>query len=801
MTGLSTEEAKKRILQYGPNTLAKKKRFFLLIEFITSFFSPLIIVLLAAGIIAAAFGQIRDFAVILGIILLSGIVTFVQHFRAQHAAEKLKQKVQLTATVIRDNITREIPFSDVTVGDLVVLSAGDIVPADCEFIEGRDLLIDESLLTGESFPVEKSEKKKELFLGTHVQTGEATAKVVNIGQQTRFGKLSKELLTAKPATSFDKSIDSFSRLVVQAVLIMTVFVFLINAILHHGILESLLFALSLAVGLTPELLPVILTINLSRGAMRMEQKDVVVKFLPSIQNFGAMNVLCADKTGTLTENIITLNSYVNIKNNQDNDVLMYGLLTGKFQSGYKNPLDKAVLKHAQNISLQNYKKIDELPFDFERKALSIIVEKKDDKKRLLVLKGAGFSVINKLKHTDKGKQEIKSLFEKLSSQGLRVIIVAIKEIEKKPEYSFKDENDLHFVGFLTFSDPVKHTVKPTIRELENAGISIKILTGDNEFVTKTVCKEVGIPVDEVVLGHELEKMGTQELFEKTKNATIFARLNPQQKELVVTTLRKQGNVVGFIGDGINDAPPLKASDIGISVNTGSDIAKDTADVILMKYSLHVLLQGVIEGRKTYANILKYIMMEISSNMGNMITIAISSIFLPFLPLLPSQILLNNFLYDFSQLTLASDNVDSNFVIKPQKWDIKFIRTFMAAFSPISSLFDFVTFFVLLYVLHVATGVFRTGWFLESLISQVLIIFAIRTRKLPFFKSKPSILLVVTSLLVILVGVFLTQTNLGQEFSFVRLPAGFFVLLVFIIVAYFVMVETVKYFFYKLQKNV
>lgn len=814
--GLSEKEASARIKEYGLNTLVQRNPFAFILQFLAMFFSPLIILLLVASVISAIAGESKDFFIIVSIVLVSGTVTFYQHYKSEHEAEKLKQKVLLNATVIREGRKREVPFSHVTIGDILLLSVGDIIPADAKLLECKELSVDESSLSGESFPAEKTvnvshehaptKPQDTVYMGTHIVAGDATAIVTTIGKDTQFGTLSKEILVAKPQTSFDKDINEFVFLVIRFVLLLTISVFIINAVIHKEFLQSFLFALALAVGLAPELMPVILTINLSQGALRMEKKEVIVKYLPSIQNLGSMNILCTDKTGTITENKITLNDYQDNLGKENKDILLYGLLTSLYQAGFKNPLDESLLLHKEGISLDNFRKVDELPFDFERRALSVVVENIKEHKLLLITKGAPEELfLHMIATVTQGKivklsteshNALKKRYQLLSSQGLRVIAVCYRDIEKKAAYSMSDEKNLIFMGFITFLDPIKKSVIGTLNKLHAQGISVKILTGDNEIVTKRICLEAGIVVDEIITGDDLRKMTEQTLVEKVISVNAFARLTPQQKAHIIEVLKKEGNVVGYLGDGINDAPPLKMADVGITVNNGSDIAKDVADIVLMRKSLAVLQEGVLLGRKTHANILKYILMEISSNFGNMLTVAGASFFLPFLPMLPVQILLNNFLYDISQISISSDNVDPDTIQLPGKWDKNFIKRFTLVFGPISSLFDFLTFFILLYILHSSPAAFRTGWFIESLVTQTLVIFLIRTNKIPFIKSKPSKLVVIGSFFVIIVGFLLTILPTASYFEFIRLPLIFFPLLAIIVFLYCVIVETTKAWFYR-----
>lgn len=817
VSGLSEKEAENRLKKVGPNQLIEKVHFTVIKLLWESFFSPLVLLLLVASFISSVLGDFKDFIIIFSIVLLSGSITFYQHFKANNAAEKLKKKVQLDATVVRDGIRRDISFEKIVPGDVLFLSAGDIIPADGRVIEEKDLTIDESTLTGEAFPAQKSvkffqEKVHTLsnltniaFAGTHTLTGEAKIIIFATGRQTQLGQLSREIVKAKPKTDFDIGVENLSLLMIKLILILCFFVFGINAFLHHEILTSFTFAVALAVGLTPELMPVILTINLSRGALRMEKKEVIVKYLPAIQNLGSMDILCTDKTGTLTESAITLTDYQNISGDKSENVLLAGILDSTLKSGVKEPLDQAILRHEHNISLAEYKKIDEIPFDFNRKRASVIVQ--DNKKQiLLITKGAPQKMLplcttytkglkkNMLTHGQ--REKIERMIQSLNKQGYRVLIVASKKVNKQDSYEMVDENHLTYLGILIFQDVVKTTVNRTINELKQLGISIKILTGDNELVTQKVCSDVHIQNLGTLLGDEIDGMNNQQLEDASEKITIFARLTPEQKSRIIEALKRKNHVVGYLGDGVNDAPPLKASDVGISVNNGSDIARDVADIVLMRKSLSILQQGVQEGRKTHANIFKYIFMSLSSNFGNMMSVAIASIFLPFLPMLPIQILLIDFLYDFSQITTPMDTVDLELVTQPQQWNLGFIKRFTFVFGPISSVFDICTFLGLLFLFHSSPLIFRTGWFLESVITQTLIIFAIRTRRVPFFRSLPSIPITVSAIIAISLGFIFVNTPLAQAFSFTHLPSAFYLFLIVIVIIYFSFVEVGKKLFYK-----
>lgn len=816
-SGLPAKNIQGHIKKYGLNKLVNKDRFKIFKLLWESFFSPLVLLLLVAGFISSLLGDVKDFLIIFAIVILSGGITFYQHFKADHASEALKKKVQLTATVIRNGVRQEIPFSHIVPGDIVLLTPGDIIPADGRIIEGKDFAVDESTLTGESFPAEKSITlpKKSLhtlsslsnlvFAGTHVVSGEATSVIFATGKQTQLGQLSQELIKPKPPTDFDIGLEKLSIILIKVILLLSLFVFGVNAFIHHEIITSFTFAVALAVGLTPELMPVILTVNLSRGALRMEKKEVIVKYLPSIQNFGSIDMLCTDKTGTLTENATTLVDYTTIQGSKSPEILHFGILASSLKSGAKDPLDTAILKHQHEVDIGSYEKLDEIPFDFDRKRASVVVHEKLQH-ITLITKGAPQKVLplctsykdeGKKKLTQKEYKSIEKHITDLNKQGFRVIVVAEKPIEKKPSYTLHDEKDLCLLGLLVFHDPVKESVASTVKELEALGITIKILTGDSELVTEKVCTDLHIPIEGILLGEHIETMTHEALAKEVEHTTIFARLTPEQKSKIIFTLRKNGHVVGYMGDGINDAPPLKAADVGISVHNGSDIARDVADIVLMRKSLSILREGIIEGRKTHGNIIKYILMSLSSNFGNMISVAIASLFLPFLPLLPTQVLLIDFLYDLSQITIPTDKVDEESIQKPQRWDMGFLKKFMLEFGPISSFFDLCTFGILLYIFHASVPLFRTGWFMESVVSQTLIVFAIRTRRIPFFKSLPSIYVVVSAILSLILGFLLVYGKFANIFSFTRLPLPYFLFLVIILFFYFTVVETGKIIFYRL----
>ena len=839
--GISTEEATRRLEVYGPNELARGKKHNALIEFLMNFKSPLVIILMVAGLISGIFGEWANTVIIYSIVFLSVILDFYQESKAEKAAETLKEKVTTTATVLRDGNKKEIKLHDIVPGDIIYLSAGDITPADARVISAKDLFINQSSLTGESFPVEKtnapikvkdpsiSDWNNYLFMGTSVVSGTAIALVVRTGGLTEYGKIAKKLVESVPETEFERGIKGFGFLIMQVTILLVLFVFLVNALLHpdtNGILQALLFSVALAVGLTPELLPMIITVNLSRGAISMSKKGVIVKRLSSIENFGSMNVLCTDKTGTLTENKITLVLHVDAEGKDDNKVLLYSYLNSYFQTGLKSPLDEAILSH-ETQDIVGFQKIDEVPFDFVRRRVSVVVEK--ERQRFFIAKGAPEEILKVCSFCEIGglpvdlTEELHKKAEQkyldLSAEGFRVLGVSYRKLrEEKNVYSVNDESDMVFSGFVAFLDPPKETAKESLRLLSKAGIELKILTGDNELVARKTCEQLGFEIKGVALGSEIGQMHDDALARVVEEANVFARVTPVQKDRIINLLKANGHVVGFMGDGINDAPSLKTSDVGVSVDNAVDVAKESADIILLKNDLTVLAEGVLEGRKTFGNTMKYIMMGVSSNFGNMFSVAGASLLLPFLgynflPMLPIQILLNNLLYDLSQSTITTDNVDPEYVEKPKRWDIGYIRSFMIYLGPVSSLFDFLTFFIMLFIffpmiqsvplgyqgdlLQYHASLFQTAWFIESLTTQTLVIFAIRTRKSPFWKSKPGKLLAISSIAIIAVAITIPYTFLGDKyFQFVRPTLLFFVFLAALVGVYMVLAEVVKRWFFK-----
>jgi len=815
-SGLSSEEAERRLEVFGYNEVVKRRKRSLIVDFLYHFRNPLIIILLIAGLISYSLGERESAIIVFSIVVMSTLLDFYQEHKAERAIEMLREKVAVKATVLRDGVKREVKMVEIVPGDIIFLSAGDVVPADARVISAKDLFVDQSALTGESLPVEKTptplksadapatEWSNYLFMGTSIVSGSATALVVRTGARTEYGQIASVLATRGLETEFQRGLRRFGYMVMQATLLLVLFVFLMNAFYNRDAFESLLFAVSLAVGLTPELLPMIVSINLSKGAVNMAKVKVITKRLASIQNFGSMDILCTDKTGTLTENRIKLIFHVDLEGRDSDKVLLHSYLNSCHQTGLRSPLDEAVLAY-KNINVENYKKVDEIPFDFVRKRLSIVVEHEGE--RIMVAKGApeeilkvcSFCELNEMVYdlTEEFRRRIERKYLELSGEGYRVLGVAYKRLkEYKPAYSVKDENEMVFLGFIGFLDPPKETAREAIKLLKETGVELKIITGDNELVTRRVCEYLDFEIRGILLGNEIEQMHDDALARAVEEANVFCRVTPAQKNRIISALKANGHVVGFLGDGINDVPSLKNADVGISVDNAVDVAKETADIILLENDLRVLYKGVLEGRKTFGNIMKYVMMSISSNFGNMFSVAGGSLFLPFLPMLPTQILLNNILYDLTQTAIPADEVDREYLERPKRWDVFFISRFMLVFGPISSIFDFLTYFIMLLVFRAEEPLFQTAWFLESLLTQTLVVFAIRTKETPFYKSRPSKILIFTSASIVVFALALPYTWLGAVFKFVPPPLEFYLMLAAIIGAYLALVEAAKRWFYK-----
>jgi Mg2+-importing ATPase len=820
--GLDESEAQARLAQYGFNEIASEKRRTFWMRLLDMVKNPLVILLSVLALISLLTGDLRATIVILTMVILGVVLRFFQEMRADTAAEQLKAMVSTTATVLRSGQKKEISLKELAPGEIISLSAGDMVPADARVLVAKDLFINQSALTGESIPVEKREAcpaadvKNALelqnicFLGSSVESGTGTALVVHTGKDTYFGSLATSITGARQSTSFDKGINRFTWLMIRFMMVMVPAVFVINGFSKHDWLQAFLFALAVAVGLTPEMLPMIVTVNLSKGALAMSKKKVIVKRLNSIQNFGAMDVLCTDKTGTITEGKIILEKHLDVHGDDSDRVLEFGYINSYFQTGLKNLMDEAILKHEeQHKDLhEKYTKIDEIPFDFIRRRMSVIVEDKTGL-NTLVCKGAVEEIMALCKKVEVNGEVVDVLPEHdehrkkrvhdLNAEGFRVVAVAYKEMPGAPDepvYSVKDETDMILVGFLAFLDPPKATATQAIEHLHGLHVDVKILTGDNDIITRRICSQVNLPVERILLGSDLDALSPEELGKAVETTAVFAKLSPAHKELIIETLQKNKHVVGFMGDGINDAPALKVSDVGISVNSAVDIAKESSDIILLENNLLVLEQGVIEGRRVFGNIVKYIKMAASSNFGNMFSVVGASAFLPFLPMLPIQVLTNNLLYDFSQTTIPTDEVDQEWLTKPRKWTIDEIQRFILFIGPISSIFDYLTFFLMLNVFNCWNNpeLFHTGWFVESLFTQTLIIHVIRTNKIPFIQSWASKPLILTSLVIVAVGAYLPFSPLAGTLGFVALPPLYWLYLAGMLVAYVALTQLVKAWF-------
>ena len=799
--GLTGADAAERLRRFGPNELATARRFEAARQIAGWLASPLIIILLLASGVSAVLGQLVSSIIIALMVLLGVALNFAQAYRSQVAARRLRERVGRRATVVRDGAVREIPAAEVVPGDVVHLAAGDLVPADGALASAKDLFLNEAPLTGESLPAEKHAGAR-VLRGTSVVSGVGIAVIDATGAATEFGRVAAHLTGRPPETEFERGTRRFGFLILQVVIFLVLFVFLVNALLRHDLLESFLFSVALAVGLTPELLPMIVSITLASGAVRMAKKKVIVKQLAAIENFGSMDILCSDKTGTLTVGEITVDRHVDLRGDRDEGVLRLAALNSVYQTGLRSPMDEAILR-LEHPEVARYTRIDEIPFDFTRRRVSVVVQ--DGGERLLIVKGAPESVLaicaqveldGAVKTLDaETAAQADALFRRLSEDGYRVLAVAYRAVDRREAYTVADEHELVLAGFAAFLDPPRGDVAETIAALREDGVIVKILTGDNELVTARICAAVGLATDTIVLGTDVAGMSDPALAAVAERTAVFARVSPMQKNRIILALRSRGHVVGCVGDGINDAPALRTADVGISVDNAVDVARDAADIVLLEKRLSVLHDGVVEGRRAFGNIMKYVLMGTSSNFGNMLSMAGATLILPFLPMLPLQILLNNFLYDFSQVAIPSDRVDRAYLVKPRHWNIAFIRRYMLVLGPISSAYDFLTFAVMLGVFHAAPPLFRTGLFVESLATQTLVIFVIRTAGRPW-SNRPSHALAWGVGASVMVGVALPFTPLAGWLGFVPLPGPFFVALLLMIVAYLALVEVVKRWFYR-----
>jgi P-type Mg2+ transporter len=821
--GLTSAEAAARLRAFGPNAIAEKRRLGNVARFLAQFKSPIILILIAAAVLSAFLGDAADAVIILAIVLVSGVLTFLQERGAADAVEKLLAVVEVKAQVVRDGHETAVPLQDIVRGDVVLLSAGATIPADCLLLESADLFVDESALTGESFPVEKttgtvppgtplSKRTNAGFMGTHVISGTARALIVHTGRDTEFGAVSDRLVLAPPETDFEHGVRRFGYLLMEVTLLLVIAIFAFNVLLHKPVIDSFLFSLALAVGLTPQLLPAIISINLAHGARRMADRRVIVKRLDSIEDFGSMDVLCSDKTGTLTEGVVTLSGAYDVRGGDSEDVVLYAYLNSSFETGFTNPIDAAV-RASRTFDISRVTKLDEEPYDFTRKRLTILVDREGSP--LMITKGALSGVLDVCTEarTPSGatvpvgdvRADVDKLYRDLSAKGFRTLGVAIRTDVKQRTIDTSWEKDMTFVGVLAFFDPPKEGATQAVERLCALGVSLKIITGDNALVARTAGRQMGLEDPVVMTGPEMHALHERALVRQVGGVDIFAEIEPNQKEYLVRTLQKAGHVIGYLGDGINDASALHAADVGISVNSAVDVAREAADIVLLEKGLDVLSQGVEDGRATFANTLKYVFMATSANFGNMFSMAGASLFLPFLPLLPTQILFMNLLTDFPEMTIASDRVDPELVETPRRWDIAFIRRFMVVFGLLSSVFDYLTFAVLLLVMKVpiatahGQALFRTGWFLESVLSASMVVLVIRTRR-PVFRSKPGRLLTIATVCTWVATVVVPYTPLGALFRFTPLPWPFLVMVAVLLLLYMSGAELAKVLFYRDERR-
>jgi len=819
--GLTQEEVARRLEEIGPNRLNGKKPLSRISIFFNQFKSPIILILIFATVISAVVQDWADAIIILSIVLISAILSFIQEYSANNAAEKLKARVSVKCRVIRDDEEKPIPMEEIVPGDIVLLSAGSLIPGDGVIVGARDLFVNQAVLTGETFPAEKKsgpvpprsslpDRTNMVFMGTSVSSGTGRALIVETGKSTMFGKIAHKLSIRPPMTEFERGIRRLGYLLSEVMFILVFIIFALNVLFKKPVLDSLLFSIALAVGLIPQLLPAIITANLSQGSRVMAKAGVIVRRLSAIENFGSMSVLCTDKTGTITEGVIKLDKALDVNGQPSDLVFQEAYLNSKFQAGLVNPLDLAVVS-ARQLDVGRLKKIDEIPYDFVRKRLTVVVweEQMGSPNQVrMITKGALDNVLaicstflqdgQILPLNSETLERIHQFYRNWSEQGFRVLGVARKFVEPKEAYSKEDEENLAFIGFLLFFDPPKEGVKDTLLELERLGIRLKIITGDNRFVAEHAARSIGVEVKKTLTGEEIDSMDNEAFFHVANEADIFAEVDPNQKERIILALKKMGHVVGFMGDGVNDAPALHSADVGISVENAVDVAKEAADFVLLKRDLEVLKEGVIQGRRTFANTLKYIFMATSANFGNMFSMAGASLFLPFLPLLPKQILLINLLTDLPEMTISLDQVDETYINQPHRWDITFIRRFMVTFGSLSSIFDFATFGLLLLLMRADQSLFRTGWFVESVLSASLVIFSLRTR-LPFFRNRPATPLLLVTGLVVLILLLIPYSPLAPVLNFKPLPPIFLGGIAGIVALYFVSAEILKRIFYRKVK--
>jgi len=831
--GLTAEVAAERLKEVGLNAVAAGRRHSFVVDILIRCRNPLVVLLFIICIVSAATGDFISAGIVGGMIILSVFLSYIQETRSTRAVEQLQKLVKTTTDVVRDGKQIEVPLEEIVPGDIVVLAAGSLIPADIRLLSAKDFFVTQSALTGESMPVEKSaelpapgktplESPNACFMGTNVLSGSARGVVLTTGANTFFGALSQKMMSKRELTSFEKGIKSFTWLMIRFMIVMVSLTFLINGLTKHDWTEALLFGLAVAVGLTPEMLPMIITVCLGKGALQMAKKKVIVKHLNAIQNFGAMDVLCTDKTGTLTQDHVVLERYVDVTNRQSEDVLRYAYMNSHYQTGLRNLLDRAVLAHSDIDVDRNCRKVDEIPFDFKRRRMSVVIDYED--RNVLICKGAVEEVVRVCENYQVDddinpliqliRDDLMDEYRTLSTDGYRVLAIAYREFDRsKQAFTVADESELTLLGYIAFFDPAKQSSKQAIEALSRSGVAVKVLTGDNELVSQKVCRDVGLAVTQVVTGPQLAGLDEEDFYKQVDKGNVFARLTPDQKEKIIRALRAKGHVVGFLGDGINDVLAMKAADVGISVDSAVDVAKESADIILLEKSLMVLEDGIIEGRKVFCNIVKYIKMGASSNYGNMFSVVGAAALFPYLPMAPIQVLTNNLLYDFSQVGIPLDNVDEEYITKPRRWNIASIRKFMLYIGPISSIFDYATFALMWYFFkcrldlvapgsftatadtpNYAAALFHTGWFVESLLTQTLIVHIIRTHRIPFIQSRPSAALLTCTLVVMAVGAWLPFSPLAHWFGLVPLPPVFFLWIAGYLLTYSVLTHTVKMWF-------
>jgi Mg2+-importing ATPase len=817
--GLDEALIAERLQRYGRNTLATSQgRITVLWQFLAHFRNPLVLILVFAAIVALIVHDWLDASIVLAIVVVTAVLSSVQEFRANIAVAKLRQQVSARTAVLRSGQKKLVPSEEVVPGDIVLLSAGSLIPGDGLLLESKDFFVNQAILTGETYPVEKqpgiwpedaslAQRNNCVFMGTSVRSGTASALIIHTGSATQFGQIADSLALRPPETEFERGLRQFGFLLLVIMVILIFCIMLINIVLQHSTIETFLFAMALAVGLSPEMLPAILTITLARGARAMAGHGVIVKHLNAIENLGSMNVLCTDKTGTLTKGVVKLDSSLDIAGAACTDVLQLAYLNARLQTGLVNPLDEAIIDGGMQggIDTSNYEKLGEVPYDFIRKRLSIVVRKQDGATASMITKGAMQNILDVCDRvqnvteiqslTEESKEQLLRQFAGWSEQGYRVLGIAQKSVSLTDVYTRETEQGMIFRGFLLFFDPPEPGVSETLEELGKLGVQLKIITGDNGYVARHVAQAVGIDVTNIITGAELAEMKDEALWHLAPDVSLFAEVDPNQKERIITALQKTRNVVGYLGDGINDAPALHAADVGISVDTAVDVAKEAADFVLLRHDLAVVCKGIHEGRHTFANTLKYIFVTTSANFGNMISMAVASLFLPFLPLLAKQILLNNFLSDIPAMGIAGDNVDRSWDVTPHRWDIHLVRNFMIVFGLISAVFDLLTFGVLLHMVGEVAEVFRSGWFVESLLTELLILFVIRTYK-PFYKSKPGKFLIWSTAVVVVITLMLPYLSIAGLFGIVPIPVNVLAAILTITMLYVVVSEYAKRIFFR-----